>query len=520
MGLVARHIAYNGEWPIFFFGQPYMGPVEAYLAAPLFHLLGPSLFALRLELLLFFVLFLAGMYALTALLHTPKFGLFICLLFSFGTTDVIGRQLRAVGEYPETEFFAVAICVITIWLALYAYRIEPSRRTNTGRICLYALLGFIIGVSIWVDMLILPFVCMGLFFLLLFCRRECFSWAGVALVCGTLIGLIPLIIYNVSVPFSQNSIAVLLHIHNTGTIGHPSLRQQFIGAFGIGMPSGLGYDASCTQGQFPYFGHTVLSCVVAHLSWSMGYLVLCCIAAALSLITIWKIWRARPGTSLWHPEWTFEQSRQLIIACGRLMVLICAIGTLFLFVTSPAAGSAPGPTARYLTCMLISIPMILWPLWDGLGELLIKLKARAMFSLFVRLAILGLVLFTYVNGTIKLFVHDVPVVQSEYQRQQQTVQSLERLHLNYVYSEYWTCNNLMFLSNEKIICAVVDDHLNDGYNRYPAFLTRVKNASQVAYILPLGTDADKYLFKLANTKNLPAAYRVIRIPGYHIFVPV
>jgi hypothetical protein len=32
MGLLARHVAYNGEWPIFFYGLPYMGPVEGYIA--------------------------------------------------------------------------------------------------------------------------------------------------------------------------------------------------------------------------------------------------------------------------------------------------------------------------------------------------------------------------------------------------------------------------------------------------------------------------------------------------------
>src|ERR1700694_3097842 len=65
MGLVALHIAYQGDHPTFFYGLPYMGPLEGYVAAPLFHLLGPSLFALRLGLLLLFILFLICMYYLT-----------------------------------------------------------------------------------------------------------------------------------------------------------------------------------------------------------------------------------------------------------------------------------------------------------------------------------------------------------------------------------------------------------------------------------------------------------------------
>src|SRR5437868_7370075 len=38
LGLMARHIAYRGEYPIFFYGQGYMGSFEAYLGAILFHL--------------------------------------------------------------------------------------------------------------------------------------------------------------------------------------------------------------------------------------------------------------------------------------------------------------------------------------------------------------------------------------------------------------------------------------------------------------------------------------------------
>ncbi len=53
MGIMAMHIAYHGEHPIFFYGQHYMGTLEAYLAAAFFHLLGASVFSLRLGSVLF-----------------------------------------------------------------------------------------------------------------------------------------------------------------------------------------------------------------------------------------------------------------------------------------------------------------------------------------------------------------------------------------------------------------------------------------------------------------------------------
>ena len=40
MGIMGMHIAYNGEHPIFFYGQQYMGSLEAYVAAAFFRLFG------------------------------------------------------------------------------------------------------------------------------------------------------------------------------------------------------------------------------------------------------------------------------------------------------------------------------------------------------------------------------------------------------------------------------------------------------------------------------------------------
>src|SRR5256712_8307378 len=75
VGLMALHIAYRGEHPVFFYGQGYMGPFEAYVGAGLFFIFGPSLFALRLGLALVFAGFLGSMYVLTNLLYTKRWAL-------------------------------------------------------------------------------------------------------------------------------------------------------------------------------------------------------------------------------------------------------------------------------------------------------------------------------------------------------------------------------------------------------------------------------------------------------------
>src|SRR6266566_2527152 len=101
IGVMALHIAYHGEHPIFFYGQNYMGAFEAYVAAIFFHLFGPSLFSLRLGLVLMFTGFLASTYFLTRWLYTKTWALVVLLILGLGSSYTLARELSAIGGYPE-----------------------------------------------------------------------------------------------------------------------------------------------------------------------------------------------------------------------------------------------------------------------------------------------------------------------------------------------------------------------------------------------------------------------------------
>ena len=83
MGLMALHIFKRGEWPIYVYGQNYLGALEAYLGAFFFRFFGPSLFALRLGLIVLYVGFLLALYRLVCLLYNKGIALvsifFLCL---------------------------------------------------------------------------------------------------------------------------------------------------------------------------------------------------------------------------------------------------------------------------------------------------------------------------------------------------------------------------------------------------------------------------------------------------------
>jgi hypothetical protein len=493
MGVLARHVAYNGEWPIFFYGQRgelYVGPIEGYVSALLFRIFGSSLFVLRLGLLPFFALFLVCMYGLTCLLQTKRFAIFIALLFSVGASSIVFLQIRAVGEYPETEFFAAAICLIVVWLALSLPPDASLKRLDFFRIGVYGVLGLIIGLAMWVDLLILPFVCMGILFLLLFCRRELLACSGLILLLGIIVGLLPLIMYNVQVPLAQGSIAELLDMHNGTARVHSSFLAHLVGTVGIGLPGILGYNPACQQSTFPFFGGTDIACGVVQSSWGIGYLILCALVVGMSLFRIWKIWRSCAGTALFSPDLTFEQRQTMIRICGRLMVLVCALGTLLLYMTSSVAATTPGPTARYLLGILISVPTVLWPLWplwpawNGIRPLHVATNWKIITAQALRSGLLALVLGMFIYGTCLIFVNEVPVAQTSYRQQIGLIEHLESLNASYVYSEYWTCNNLIFLSNEKIICSALDEKLHPGNNRYLPYQRMVDTATHPTYLFP------------------------------------
>src|SRR5215469_8998862 len=97
MNLMALHIAYRGENPTFFYGQDYLGAFEAYVGAVLFRIFGPSVLAMRLEMIGFYALFLICLYVLLSRLYNCHFALLMLVFFALGSPYVLQLQMWAWG---------------------------------------------------------------------------------------------------------------------------------------------------------------------------------------------------------------------------------------------------------------------------------------------------------------------------------------------------------------------------------------------------------------------------------------
>jgi len=375
MGVLALHVAFQGDHPIFFYGGNYLGPLEGYAAVPLFRLFGSSLFALRLPLVLFFVIFLIGMYYLVYLLYdSRKYALVSVILLGLGSPDVLFLQLRASGEYPELEMFAALMCLLAVGLALTNSR---WRERGTGakwlRIGLYALLGLCVGLALWVDLLAGPFVLAAGLLLLFFCWRELIRWPGLGLLAGFVVGAYPMIYYNLTAPWSQNSWNVLLQLHASGEAqflaSHLTGIDKLTGMFFVALPMATGGAWGCAPGVFPPAASFTVAnapCIIMQGGWSAGYLLLWLVAACAALFAIWRL--VRPLFARFRQAATADEEtrQQLIRQCGRLVVLVSVGLTLVLYTVSPSPAVASDTSFRYLTCLLLALPVLLWPLWRGL----------------------------------------------------------------------------------------------------------------------------------------------------------
>jgi hypothetical protein len=489
MGLMAKHIAERGELPIFFYGQSYMGPIEAYLGALLVPVFGVSTFTLRLGLLGFFAFFLISMYYLTCLLYNRPFALLIIMLLSLGSSDVLLHQLRGIGGYPEITGLGALLFLLASWLALTTdpNGSELPAAARRQRWLCYGLYGFLAGFSIWTDQLILPWIATTGLLLLLFCRNE-LRWRGaISLLLGLCIGAAPLISYNLTAPITNNSLTTLIGLQHAGAsqmaAQHIPVIRQFIGALLYALPAITSIRPLCPVSLLPLFGPTTVQkyvCTAWQGSWTLGYLVLWGCAAWLAAHQIWLQWKQEPTRRLAPNE-----RRYTILQSARLLLLLSAMLTLISYTISPPAALVPGPTSRYLVCLQIATPALLWPLWQGFKGIRQAENKRALLAHSGRIALLLFITCILLMGTVQTF-EDIPDAQQTYTQQENLVQSLSRIGATRIYSEYWTCNLLIFQSNEHILCSDLDASLKPAFDRYAPYTIAVRQDPISTYVFQRG----------------------------------
>ncbi|WP_433343722.1 hypothetical protein [Micromonospora sp. CA-111912] len=501
MGLAALHIAQGRHFPVWFYGQSYMGTLEAYLAAPLFALDGPSVTALRLPLLALYALFLLLTWRLTRRLGgAPWFALLVVGLLALGSDRVVKNQLIAGGGYPELNPMGVGLALLTLGLCAgrpgagaapgaetdaAARPGAPGARWARSREARWAGWGLLAGLTGWIDPLLLPYVLAAGVVLVVMCRRE-LAGPGGALACiGALVGAAPMLVH--SVAQGRNPLSAVLTASGAETPA--GWADRLHGGLLLGPPLGMGF---CSPSH----------CAPWQLWWAAALPVLLVLAGLAA-------WRAL------RPAGDRDSDRDLRAgAAVRLALVAGAAASVAAYAVSSTAGRTPVESARYLSCVAIALPALLWPVWAALHD-----RGPGVRGVVARVAALAVLAGTVGTAAVATAgaVDAAAAARETATQRRELVAALDRLGVHHIYGGYWTCNAVTFATAEEVVCAVVDDELRPGFDRYPAYREAVVRAAAPAYVAPVGSPLAARLDR--ELPGRPGGMRLVTVDGWRIWLP-
>jgi hypothetical protein len=547
IGLMVDDIIRHGALPLFTYGEHHVGSLDAYLQVPAFLVFGSTNFALHITTTIQMLLFMLVFYCFTRTIYTPLVAGVTLTLLAFGPFQQLFYGLRA-GHYAQDMLLLGALLMYLVQLRLR----RPARAWTKWMLDLG--IGLVAGLSIWSTILLLPFVFAAVLALGVEAYRlrrtltSLFLQALLVLI-GAVIGLLPFLI---TVVTTRGSIFIeaLTASGGTGDTSQPggpvglllSFGQQIAATFLFGLPQMLGRGTVCAQcPAWPYPGSVLAPTGIV-------FVVLISVPFSLLAVSCWFL-AARPlvrqaRTVFAHarrgepvvpqPENIYERARQL----GRAMLVIGLGLTVLQYVITRTSYVNAGTSIRYISNIYLCMPLIVDPLCKGVLSLWCWLSARVRrlarptrphVSAFLALALLLALFAINITGAVNALqetsdTHDLGVPAG--QRDMQLVSFLETHHATRFYTTWWVCYRLMFASQERLDCYIVNDtdaFLPGHFNRVPAYAGEVTATPHPAYVFDLTTaevdrSVPQHLSSLIASRNPRfRGYTSAMVGGYIVF---
>lgn len=512
MGLMAMHIAEGRRFPSFMDGQSYMGTAQAYLAAAVFRVFGPSLLGLRIPMLLLFLLFLTAMYVLAKRLYGTTVALVSVGLLALGSRELYGHQLVAQGAIPETLLAGTLLLLLAHRLLTTAS--DPSYAA--GQRWRLAAWGAIATLGLWSTVLVAPFVVTSAVLVWMAVRRRtaAFPPGGLwALGGGLTAGAVPWILHDATHPWRDSGVVSVVHMYLSGGTG-------LNGAQSAGLASRVSNTVTTSLAYVS--GGSAIAHPYAPPAWFFGYSgswhpptddVLSTLWG-IALVVLWVAGFAACVRMLRHRRGAAgERSGDVPLRAqlyGRLAMLTAAGLTVAAFAASPTPGVAPANNLRYIIGVLVATPAVIAPLW-GLQSVAPKVGGL------LRLAVLVFVTVSLTLGTVQAY-RDAGQGATE-AGSRHLIAALRREGITHIYSGYLDCNRLTFLSREHIVCAVLFSDpaggFRPGLDRYLPYRTEVQADPRAAYVFHSGDTRNTVLSSSTCQWQEPW-----RLAGYEIWQPV
>ena len=452
VALMARHIK-SGQFPIFFYGQAYMGSLDAVLISFGFRLFGEEIWVIRAVQAFLYL----GTVGLTAelgrkIFHSRKIGLISGLLGAVPPVNVVLYTTVTLGGYGES----LLIGVILILLALHlAEALDQTVYTGALRVFLMsAAWGLLAGLGLWGFGLTLIYILpTGMYLLYQSWQRRrtrliFFLWGGI--LGGLLIGAIPLWIY-----LYRQGPGVLIQEWSGSAIANvnraPGLLQPLVHLYHLLL-----------------LGTTVIFGLRP--PWSARWLMLPLIPFGLAFWLAVLLLGTRKAFRL------DSKNDGLLLLGGMTAVLI--LGFLF----TPFGND---PSGRYF------VPLIT-PLSILAARMILDWTAGKKF---LRTALVAGLLFFNLGGTVQSLMRYPPglttqfdkIAQVDHREMDRLIRFLEKENITRGYTNYWVAYPLAFRTGEEMVFLPrLPYHQDFRYttrdDRYPPFRKMVGQEQKIAYI--------------------------------------
>ncbi|GAB4332526.1 MAG: hypothetical protein Kow0089_00420 [Desulfobulbaceae bacterium] len=150
VGLMSVNIS-GGERPLFYYGQPYFGALEAYLGAAWLALFGFSEFVVSLSPITFTLGWVLFTGLLFTRIHSREAGIVAAAVTGFSGYYVYWYSVATYGGYPAVFFLGT----VSLWLGLRIWQDKPR---GAALLLHTMILGTVMGLGVWVHALVFPYL--------------------------------------------------------------------------------------------------------------------------------------------------------------------------------------------------------------------------------------------------------------------------------------------------------------------------------------------------------------------------
>lgn len=499
LGIQAERIL-RGAHPIYFYGQAYMGSWDAYLAAPLIAIFGPSAAILHIVTSLEALLLVPLMGALaTRMFHTERARLPAMLLAAVPPVYVSVGEMRMLGGYVETLVLGTAMMLVTLSIADY-WAVKRSTRT------LWQISGLLVGFSFWLDPLIIYYVLACALWLTLpaFAQlrwrvgdqeERAQPWwvrvipsgtltAALAFLSSALVGVSPAIWYAIttpaqSVPYIGGGSAPTLRAW---------LRPEIIGFY---IKEAIPWIAGITTPWGLLTTHALRRAVI---EFTPGMVLLLVVFAIAPIIM--------GAVRVFHLPYTVRRHAfNSPVWANTLLIILSAVIALIYWRNPASVFLSPSidTMGRYLLPMTTVITLAIVYLYVAAPPKLAVILSRRSRSKpldswlditrILSYVALALLLLSY--GAAYIMTDKLQAFESPYDmgltfpaENSALIPYLQQQHIRYLWSDHWQGNVIMYLTDEQIVTA---DYVNvtvmHGPDRFADLRSEVIHADRPSFLI-------------------------------------